>query len=535
VTANGVLTGSQLQSLQTSPASFQTTGTIPITPFSGQSPNAFAPNLRTPYVQSWSVGIQRELTPSTVIEVRYVGNHSVALWRQDNLNEINIFENGFLQEFKNAASNLAICNANLNTTCLAAEQGAGILPVTATKGVADYANLGLPGQQNLPIFTAAFTGSTSGSQTASSNWRSGTFITPLLNGGAGQIGNVLGTTSTFMCAMFGSNAFGLNPVSGLTNCPQPTAGNGITPAGAGFPVNFFIANPQASSGGAFRFYNGSQSTYNSLVVEMRRRPAHGLEFSGSYVFSRALTNYYGDSSSSFTQFTTLRNTGYSKGISPWNLTHQFKFSGIYEFPFGPGRKWNSDNRFMQRLIGGWQLAGINRWQTGRPFLLQSGGTANLTFNSNDSGVTLIGITPQQLQSQLAIRKTTNSQGLGQVFYFPASLIVGGQANSAVLAPCNTPGQLCNRVFLTGPGFFRADISMIKHTKITERVEIELRAEALNAFNNINFYYPGSATSTAQAGSATSTSFGQVTAAFQDPNTTDDNGGRILQLVFRINF
>jgi hypothetical protein len=475
----------------------------------------------------------------------------VALWRQDNLNEANIFENGFLQEFKNAASNLAICNANFvaatasspaTGSCAAAQTAAGIPCVNksnCSQTGTYFGDFGLAGQVPLPIFTGAFTASTtnltacpsSTTGQCNANFKSATFTTPLLNGGAGQIAQTLAFSSggSFQCNLSGFSGLG----GGAASCP-----GGTTATGAGFPVNFFVANPGVS-GGAFRFYNGSQSTYNSLQVEMRRRPAHGLEFTGSYTFSKALSNYYGDSSASAVQFTTLRNPGYSKGISPWNLTHQLKFSGIYEFPFGPGRKWNSDNRFMQRLIGGWQLASVVRWQTGSVFQLTDGNSANNTFNQNDSGVTLIGITTQQLQSQLAIRKTTSASGVGQVFYFPASLIAAsGTANPAIIAPCTTPGQLCNRIFLTGPAFFRTDLSMIKHTKITERVEIELRAEALNAFNNINFIFPGSAVGTglvASSASAAGTSFGQVTLAYQDPNTNDDNGGRILQLVFRINF
>ena len=89
MTLNGLL-GGQLQSLATNPGAFPATGTFPIVAFANQSVNAFAPNLRTPRVQSWSAGIQREMGKDTVLEVRYVANHATGLWRQDNLNEVNI-------------------------------------------------------------------------------------------------------------------------------------------------------------------------------------------------------------------------------------------------------------------------------------------------------------------------------------------------------------------------------------------------------------------------------------------------------------
>src|SRR5262249_57173375 len=68
----------------------------------------FDPNLRVPYVQQWSFGIEREIANNTAIEARYVGNHAVKSFRAVDFNEVNIFENGFLQEFLNAQKNLAI-------------------------------------------------------------------------------------------------------------------------------------------------------------------------------------------------------------------------------------------------------------------------------------------------------------------------------------------------------------------------------------------------------------------------------------------
>src|SRR4029077_20198780 len=70
--------------------------TIPDTPVFpsaapvGTSLNEFSPNLKVGYVQSWSLGFQRELTRDTVVEFRYIGNHGTDLWRTQNLNEVNI-------------------------------------------------------------------------------------------------------------------------------------------------------------------------------------------------------------------------------------------------------------------------------------------------------------------------------------------------------------------------------------------------------------------------------------------------------------
>src|SRR5262249_46522530 len=69
---------------------------------------AFNPNVRIPYVQQWSFGFERAINRNTALEVRYVGNHAIKVWRSNDYNEVNIFENGFLNEFLAAQKNLAI-------------------------------------------------------------------------------------------------------------------------------------------------------------------------------------------------------------------------------------------------------------------------------------------------------------------------------------------------------------------------------------------------------------------------------------------
>jgi len=68
---------------------------------------AVDPNLKTPYVQSWSFGIERQVSKDWKIGAVYVGNHAVGIWRAVNLNQIEIRNNGFLDAFRIAQSNLA--------------------------------------------------------------------------------------------------------------------------------------------------------------------------------------------------------------------------------------------------------------------------------------------------------------------------------------------------------------------------------------------------------------------------------------------
>ncbi|MCI0536891.1 MAG: hypothetical protein L0Z50_16880 [Verrucomicrobiales bacterium] len=495
-------------------------GTFALEDFSSNGVNSFARNLRVPYVQSWSVGIQREITPSTVVEVRYVGNHAPNLWRQLDLNETNIVENGFLQEFFAAQNNLTICQAN-SAQCIANQASAGV--PTASRSANSFANWGLTNQTSLPIITAAF---------------SGTTLTgpPAASGSAGSCAPPAGQPASGQCNSFFVNGSFVDLADNQVGTFATDLAFGFPDniVLAGLPRNLFIANPDAL-GGAFLMTNGAQSTYNALQVEVRRRLSKGLQFNGNYTWSHSLTNQFAVSGVSFDQVDTIRDYGRDKGPSPFDIRHAFKLQAIWELPFGPGRRWSSEHGWMNRFIEGWEISALARWQSGRVAQLQGNffgigdlGVNGGTFNFSDGGVELIGITAKQLQKMAKVRKVP-----GDVFYFPDNVL-----NGSVIRPCQTPGQFCQRVFIYGPSFLKPDINVVKRTHITERVNIEVRAEFLNAFNTINFLYGG----TEAAGAASDNvvpnagaTFGRITNAFRDVSTTDDPGGRSIQLVLRVNF
>ncbi len=515
---------------------------FPLSPTGGQSVNAFDPNLRPPMVESWNAGIQRELTSNLALEIRYQANHGVGLTDQFNLNEVNIFENGFLTEFNHARSNELICQANAAACTTAqtnAELAAGVLAANVSTSSSSFADWNLAGQVPVTVNTAAFgntatfkngqvvtlgpvitpgqlaTASAAGSayQTNPLFFNS-TLLTELGAGGAGSFANSIGVGSA-------------NFTSFLANMQT-----------AGFPSNYFVVNPTAT-GGSFITANAAQSTYNALVVDLRHRPTHGLQFDVSYVFSKSLTNYQANSALNFFTFTTLRNPGYDKGPAPFNAAHAIKGQVVYALPFGSGHRISSQNGFVNRIIGGWEVDSIVRFQTGQPVLVTSGVTGGNTFNNNGPGINLVGLTRQQIQSMLTTNKTEIA---GAVTYVPTNLLASNlqKANSAVFQPCNVSGSLCSKPFFTGPSFFRADISLVKTTKITERVNFEMRMEALNAFNDADFYWATGPGVSPASISTQSTRFGQMgssntNGAYSDINTTQDPGGRIVQLVGRINF
>jgi len=123
--------------------------------------NGMKYDIKQPYTITWTFGIQHKMGESRALEIRYNGNHTLKQWIQQDLNEVNVFENGFLQEFINAQKNLAI------------------------NGGASFGNLNpAAGTVPVPILTGAFTGSKDGSQTVGA-FKSGTFITQLKTGAVG--------------------------------------------------------------------------------------------------------------------------------------------------------------------------------------------------------------------------------------------------------------------------------------------------------------------------------------------------------------
>lgn len=494
---------------------------FPLTPgvFERASANAFLPNLKTPYVISFSGSIQREIAKDTVIEIGYVGNRGKQLLRQFNLNEINVIENGFANEFRLAQGNL-LANIAANRC----QPG-----VTATGCSANFAYFG-PGTGTSPLPTtfAYFRGAGDPANQAlytSAFYRNGTFTGTLATTNARPI--------TFAGLLN-------NPLNGLT-------GNA---AAAGLPANLFVVNPQMAISGSFLVNNDGKTWYDAMTVELRRRMSKGILASFNYTFARALGNQYVSSSIAFLQPATLRNTALNKSFSPFDIRHSLKGSYIIEMPVGRGQRFLGDSGgIVNGLLGNWALNGTLRVSSGVPM--------------NLGNVQLVGMNADDLQKAIKIRKTPDRK----VFWLPQDIVdntilafattgttASGYSGAAPTGKYIAPAGLnCPQAFIGqcgftqlivhGPRFTRADIGIAKKLKFTENTNLEFRFEFLNAFNNIDFRLGSYNVDAASIGGAgipalTSTQFGQLLGsdtAYRDVSTTNDPGGRIGQIVVRFNF
>jgi hypothetical protein len=438
------------------------------------------PNLRAPYVHQWNVGIEREILKDTALEIRYVGNWAPNGWRAYNLNEVNIFENGFLGEFLNGQKNLALDQAS--------GQCGGV-----GQRLCGFGNSGVAGQVAVPLFTKFFTG-------RPADFTNATFISNLKDSNVGAFANTLAFNSTY-------RANRENAALGLAG-------------------NFFVANPNAAFVNVLA--NDSTSNYHALEVELRRRFSSGLQFQADYTYSRAMgdaTDNQGNSQADLASRLTLRDPRGDYRRSTQDQTQRFVANGIYDLPFGSGKTFLSGaNDLVDRIVGGFTVGAIVTWSTGVPFFVSSGRS---TFNSAtaNNGAQLTGITFADFKKNIGLFKTSSG-----VFFVNPSLLnitlnAAGKATSAVLKPglmsAPAPGTFGNFPVnsLDGPSYFNFDMSFTKRFRITERVKFELKGTAINLLNHPNFIY-GTV-------NFDSTSFGRV--------TTQRGGNRAMNIIAQVRF
>ena len=452
-------------------------------------------------VRSYTVGFQRSISSDTAIEVRYVGNQSVNDWIEENWNEITVVENGFLNEFRLAQANLqahvaAGCGTANAAACSFAYRGPGT------------------GTSPLPIYLAHFNAATAAQATDPSryggtNWTNSTRLgeLSLFNPQPANAATALGGSGT------AAQAFRTNALS------------------AGLSPNFFVMNPDASSANITRAVGGSR--YHAMQVEVRRRLSKGLYANGSYAYS--LRNALVLDTLSRDRRYEL-STGNNDGIR-----HAIKMTSSYELPVGRGHRFGSDlNPWLNGIVGNWMvnLAGRVQWR-------------ELSL----SNVRLVGMTPRELGAEYGFRiEKSPETGTTTVYTLPQDIIDNtirafstdptsttgfgalGAPTGRYIAPASSPNCIrvytgdcgeANRIYVMTPAFARFDLSVKKRFPLVGRANVEFEFDLLNVFDNINF--------TPVLAASSSATLNQTTSAYQDTANTFDPGGRLGQIIWRVNW
>ncbi|MGH9815345.1 MAG: TonB-dependent receptor, partial [Candidatus Acidiferrales bacterium] len=312
----------------------------------------------------------------------------------------------------------------------------------------------------------------------------------------------------------------------------PCATNaGFVGPGAGFPINFFQANPYGARIPVTMMNDDGYSNYNSLQIDFRQQLWHGLQFDANYTWSHTLgVSTPNDWTGAFTQF-TLRDLKHSYGPTLFDLRHVVHVGATYDLPFGRGKQLLSgSSRAVDHIVGGWTVGTIMTYQTGFPVRLSTGFQ---TFNNlADSGVNLNGISREQLQNAVGVfrfpgtnRVSLINPNLLNTSTNASGAVIFNSADTSLLTPHTTPGQFAPPLYIFGPHGFYDDISISKSFVITERWRFSLQTLLINAFNHPVF---GQTTNWGIPTNIRGSNFATVNSQTNDP------GGFGRQIEFRLN-
>jgi hypothetical protein len=252
-----------------------------------------------------------------------------------------------------------------------------------------------------------------------------------------------------------------------------------------FGTNVYISNQGASS-------------YNGLLVSLRKRFSKGLQFDLNYTLSHSI-----DNGSSIVNTVTgglvcdLRDLRVCRGDSDFDIRHLFNANFIYELPFGKGHRLGGNAPgWVNQIIGGWEVTGIYTARSGLPFSTTSGTfPVGFTFNSPAVGI-----------------GSNNAALQGQIHDTPGGQIQFFSDPAAALATLRFPhhGEIGNRNTFRGPGFYNIDTAVLKNFKMpwSESQRLQIRWESFNATNHNAFGLPNA--------SITSSSFGLITTSASTP-------------------
>ncbi|MBV9083255.1 MAG: TonB-dependent receptor [Acidobacteriaceae bacterium] len=229
------------------------------------------------------------------------------------------------------------------------------------------------------------------------------------------------------------------------------------------------------------------SEYNALQASLRTNAWHGLTSQLSYTYGHSIDE---GSAIRSRNPTNSYNLAFDRGNSDFDVRHTFTGYIVYTLP--------QFSRGPRLLVQGWQLNSVLTFFTGLPFTAYSGLNVSGTFEGRDR-VNLID-DPYKGGSEKIV---TNPDGTKYVQYLnPAAFAQPAPATFGDLA----------RNALFGPAFADVDFAVVKNTRITERVNIQLRAEMFNLFNRTNLPIPGSGGAAATSPPGTklnSSSFGRI--------------------------
>jgi hypothetical protein len=236
------------------------------------------------------------------------------------------------------------------------------------------------------------------------------------------------------------------------------------------------------------FDGRTHSNYHSLQTTLNRRFKDGLLVKAAYTWSRAIDEApYSD----WTEFLWNAPSVFhrNRAQADHNIPHNFQLGWVYELPFGPGKTWATEGT-SGAILGGWQLNGLFAAYQGRPFTI-FGSDASLNMPGN---------------AQTADQVKENVETLGKVGNDGTFFDTSAFARVTEVRFGNV-----GRNTMRGPGVVNLDLSLFRSFKLSDRFNLQFRAEAFNVTNTPHFANPADL----ETNDVNSSDFGRIFATDPD--------------------
>jgi hypothetical protein len=405
------------------------------------------PDLKSPYSILLNASFARQLPGKLTLEAAYTGRLSRRLLLQGDVYTPleNLYDPGsgqtwltamtqIRQDFNNICASTGVTTQNCNPNTIASMVQANPSLVPSIKYITDM----FPGVAN-----AFFKGSTA------ANYFYGIYA----------INN-----TSYLDMLHQTDRIPGNPELNLP------AGKCATKFGC---FTFFA--PQGSS--MPTWMNAGDANYDAGTLSIRRAFSSGLSFDFNYTLSHSIDNASaaeGAAAQDGAVIQNIFNPGQFRGSSDFDIRNQVNIDVVYELPVGKGKPfWSNAPGWANEMFGGWQISSIMRFSSGLPTVIQGNGTWDVNY----------------WQGTLAIPtgpfKVTNGyDSNGNPSLFSTTNAVNSFAD-------DWPGSAAGtRALVRLAGMVNFDIGVAKSFPLPwEGHRIQFRAEAYNAFNNVNFIQP----------------------------------------------
>jgi hypothetical protein len=241
------------------------------------------------------------------------------------------------------------------------------------------------------------------------------------------------------------------------------------------------------------------SEFDSFQLMIYKRLAHGLNFSASYTNSKTIQQV---------NYANAQDTQLERVLAPWDIPQNLQLNGVYELPFGAGKAFGANApKWARGVFGGWQVSAIARLQEGMPMNFPSGAT------------------PTGADPRLGHRSLER-------WFDTCTLLPNGSTRGCVNG--ETPVWQVRQPFtlqtwstrlgsVRAPGVRNLDVSVMKHTRVGEKVDVLFRTDFLNATNTPQFF-------SGPVVDVNSANFGRISGAMDQSNLP-----RFIQLSMKVEF